>query len=251
MATTRGRLHSRPSRVEPAWHVIDAKGKTLGRVSTAIAMLLQGKHRPTYVPYLNTGDFVVVINAAKFHVTGNKLEDKRYYRHSGYHGGLKERTLSQILKTDPTRALKHAVKGMLPKNTLGRHMLSRLKLYAGESHPHAAQINAGARQLRAEEAAAAAAAAAPEEAVVEAPAENAAPEAAAVEAGAGDRAAEATAEARDADAEAPVAEAKAPQEAAAEADEDAENSNAKPRRTRSRAKKENSPDDSSLESEEA
>jgi large subunit ribosomal protein L13 len=235
MATTRGRLHSRPSRVEPAWHVIDAKGKTLGRVSTAIALLLQGKHRPTYVPYLNTGDFVVVINAAKFHVTGNKLEDKRYYRHSGYPGGLKERTLSEILKKDPTRALKHAVKGMLPKNTLGRHMLSRLKLYAGESHPHAAQINAGARRLRAEEAAAAAASAAPEEAVVEAPAENSAPEAAAVEAGAGDRVAEAP------------AEANAPQEAAA----DEENSNAKPRRTRSRAKKENSPDDSSLESEEA
>jgi len=235
MGTTRGRLHSRPSRVEPAWHVIDAKGKTLGRVSTAIALLLQGKHRPTYVPYLNTGDFVVVINAAKFHVTGNKLEDKRYYRHSGYPGGLKERTLSEILKKDPTRALKHAVKGMLPKNTLGRHMLSRLKLYAGESHPHAAQINAGARRLRAEEAAAAAASAAPEEAVVEAPAENSAPEAAAVEAGAGDRVAEAP------------AEANAPQEAAA----DEENSNAKPRRTRSRAKKENSPDDSSLESEEA
>ncbi len=250
MTTTRGRLHSRPSRVEPAWHVIDAKGKTLGRVSTAIAVLLQGKHRPTYVPYLNTGDFVVVINAAKFHVTGNKLEDKRYYRHSGYHGGLKERSLSETLKTDPTRALKHAVKGMLPKNTLGRHMLSRLKLYAGESHPHAAQINAGARRLRAEEAAAAAAAAAPKEAVVEAPAEHSAPEAAAIEAGAGDRAAETSAEARDADAEALAAEGKAPQEAAAEADE--ENSNAKPRRTRSRAKKENRSDDnSSLESEEA
>ena len=139
MTSTRGRLHSRPSRVEPAWHVIDAKGKTLGRVSTAIAALLQGKHRPTYVPYLNTGDFVVVINAAKFHVTGNKLENKRYYRHSGYHGGLNERTLSETLKTDPTRALKHAVKGMLPKNKLGSGLISKLKIYPGAEHPHAGQ----------------------------------------------------------------------------------------------------------------
>ena len=146
MAATRTRTRAQQSGTEAAWHVVDAEGKTLGRVSSEIAMLLQGKHRPTYVPYVNTGDFVVVVNAEKVRVTGNKLEDKKYYRHSGYHGGLTERKLADVLDTDPTRALKQAVKGMLPKNTVGRQMLSRLKLYAGDSHPHAAQINHGARQ---------------------------------------------------------------------------------------------------------
>ena len=144
MVTTRGRTRSKPSRVEAEWHVLDAEGQTLGRVSSEIAVLLQGKHRPSYVPYMNTGDFVVVINAEKVRVTGKKLEDKKYYRHSGYHGGLTERKLSDVLRTDPTHALKHAVKGMLPKNSVGRRMLSRLKLYSGDSHPHAAQINYGA-----------------------------------------------------------------------------------------------------------
>lgn len=161
MATARGRSRSRPSDIEAAWHVIDAEGKTLGRVSSEIAVLLQGKHKTTYVPYLNTGDFVVVVNAEKVRVTGNKLEDKRYYRHSGYHGGLTERKLSDLLRTFPTRVIKQAVKGMLPKNTVGRHMLSRLKLYAGESHPHSAQINAGARRRGAAEAAEAKAATRP------------------------------------------------------------------------------------------
>ena len=128
------------SALKPAWHVLDAQGKTLGRLSTEIAVLLQGKHKPTYVPYLNSGDFVIVVNAEKIRATGKKPQQKVYYRHSGYHGGLKERTLSQLLQKAPTRAIKHAVKGMLPKSTLGRHMLSRLKLYAGESHPHAAQV---------------------------------------------------------------------------------------------------------------
>ena len=146
MAATRTRTRPKPSETEAAWHVVDADGKTLGRVSSEIAVLLQGKHKPSYVPYVNIGDFVVVVNAEKIRVTGNKLEDKKYYRHSGYHGGLTERKLSDVLRTDPTHALKHAVKGMLPKNTVGRRMLSRLKLYAGESHPHAAQINHGARQ---------------------------------------------------------------------------------------------------------
>ena len=139
---------------QPAWHIIDAEGKTLGRVSSEIAVLLQGKHKPTYVPYLNTGDFVVVLNASKVRVTGNKLEQKLYYRHSGYHGGLTVRKLSDILRTSPTTAIEHAVKGMLPKNKLRRRMLSRLKLYAGGSHPHAAQVNAGARRQRSQEAAA-------------------------------------------------------------------------------------------------
>ena len=146
MAATGSRTRSKPSEIEPEWHVVDADGKTLGRVSSEIAVLLQGKHRPTYVPYVNTGDYVVVVNAEKVRVTGNKLEDKMYYRHSGYHGGLTERKLADVLATDPTRALKQAVKGMLPKNTVGRRMLSRLKLYAGDSHPHAAQIDHGARQ---------------------------------------------------------------------------------------------------------
>jgi large subunit ribosomal protein L13 len=129
------------SDLKPAWHVVDAEGRTLGRLSTEIAVLLQGKHKPNYVPYLNTGDFVVVTNAEKIKVTGKKLEQKKYYRHSGYPGGLTERTLADVLDRTPTRAIEHAVKGMLPKNTMGKHMLSRLKAYAGESHPHEAQIN--------------------------------------------------------------------------------------------------------------
>ena len=103
-------------------------------------MLLQGKHKPIYVPNLNTGDYVIVINAGKFRVTGNKLQQKMYYRHSGYHGGLKEQTLESLVSKTPTRAIRHAVKGMLPKNIMGRRMLSRLKLYAGDSHPHEAQV---------------------------------------------------------------------------------------------------------------
>ena len=142
MATYTRPHRTRASDLEPEWHVLDAEGKTLGRLSTEVAVLLQGKHRPTYVPFLNTGDFVVVVNAEKIRVTGNKLAQKIYYRHSGYHGGLKEETLGDLLERAPTRALKRAVKGMLPKNTVGRRMLSRLKLYTGDSHPHAAQINA-------------------------------------------------------------------------------------------------------------
>ena len=132
----------RQSDLTAEWHVIDARGKTLGRVSTEIATLLQGKHKPSYTPHLVSGDFVVVVNADKFRVSGNKMAAKMYYRHSGYHGGLTEETLGDVLAKDPTRALKKAVKGMLPKNTQGRHMLSRLKLYVGEEHPHQAQVNA-------------------------------------------------------------------------------------------------------------
>ena len=131
---------TRASELEPAWHVIDAEGKTLGRISSQIAVLLQGKHKPIYVPHLNTGDYVIVINAEKVRTTGKKLQQKMYYRHSGYHGGLKEQTLERLLQKSPTDAIKHAVKGMLPKNTPGRRMLSRLKLYSGDTHPHQAQI---------------------------------------------------------------------------------------------------------------
>ena len=139
---------SKPPRVmasdlDPAWHVVDADGKTLGRVSSEIAVLLQGKHKPTWTPNLLSGDYVVVVNAEKVHVTGNKLEQKRYYRHSGYHGGLTERKLSAMLEKTPERVIKQAVKGMLPKSKLGRRMFSRLKVYAGDSHPHEAQVTAG------------------------------------------------------------------------------------------------------------
>lgn len=142
MTTSAKPYQTRASELNPAWHVIDAEGKTLGRLSSEIAVLLQGKHKPIYVPYLNTGDYVIVINAEKIRVTGKKLEQKMYYRHSGYHGGLKEETLTQVLKKKPTRVLQHSVKGMLPKNAMGRRMLSRLKLYVGGKHPHEAQVKA-------------------------------------------------------------------------------------------------------------
>ena len=129
------------SELNPDWHVVDAAGKTLGRISSEIAVLLQGKHKPGYVPYLNTGDYVVVINAEKIHVTGKKIEQKKYYRHSGYHGGLKETNLQQMLEKHPDRVIKQSVKGMLPKNVPGRRMLGRLKVYAGSDHPHQAQVN--------------------------------------------------------------------------------------------------------------
>ncbi len=141
--TSRTRPYNvRQSDLSAEWHVVDARGRTLGHVSTEIATLLQGKHKPDYTPHLSAGDFVVVVNADKFRVSGNKMADKKYYRHSGYHGGLTEQTLEEMLAKHPTRALRQAVKGMLPKNTRGKRMLSRLKLYAGEEHPHQAQVNA-------------------------------------------------------------------------------------------------------------
>ena len=139
MATYTRPHRTRASDLEPEWHVLDADGKTLGRLSTEVAVLLQGKHRPTYVPYLNTGDFVVVINAEKIVVTGNKLAQKIYYRHSGYHGGLREETLGDLLERAPIRALKHAIKGMLPKNTVGR----RIKKVRVERAPEATEAAIG------------------------------------------------------------------------------------------------------------
>ena len=139
--TTSGKTYqTRAADLKPAWHVIDAQDRTLGRLSSEVAVLLQGKNKPLYVPYLNTGDFVIIINAEKIRVTGNKLKQKMYYRHSGYPGGLKEQTLAKVLEKTPTRVIKHSVKGMLPKNAMGRRMLSRLKLYAGDKHPHEAQV---------------------------------------------------------------------------------------------------------------
>ncbi len=129
------------------WHVIDATGQTLGRLATRVASLLMGKHKPTYSPHLDMGDYVVVINAEKVRVTGNKLKDKVYYRHTGYMGGLKATTLEKLLATKPQRVIELAVQGMLPRNRLSRQMLRHLKVYAGPSHPHQSQVTASqARQ---------------------------------------------------------------------------------------------------------
>lgn len=129
----------KPTDAKPEWVLIDAKGQTLGRLSTVIAQYLMGKHRPNYTPHTLSGDYVVVINAKKIKVTGQKLTDKIYYRHSGYPGGLKETSLSQQLEKDPTYVITHAVRGMLPKNKLAAQMLIRLKVYAGSDHKHEAQ----------------------------------------------------------------------------------------------------------------
>lgn len=121
------------------WYLVDATDKTLGRISTQIAKYLRGKHKPEYTPHVDTGDFIVVINAEKIAVTGNKLTDKVYYHHTGFPGGIKSSTLEQLLAKHPTRVIEKAVKGMLPKNSLGRKMYGKLKVYAGVEHPHTAQ----------------------------------------------------------------------------------------------------------------
>ena len=121
------------------WYVVDAEGQTLGRLATRIADTLRGKGKPQYTPNVDTGDFVIVVNADKIHVTGNKLDQKRYYRHSGYPGGLRSRTLREQLDRRPTEVLRTAVKGMLPKNRLARQQINKLKIYAGPEHPHEAQ----------------------------------------------------------------------------------------------------------------
>jgi len=128
-----------PTDRERDWYVVDAAGKTLGRLATQIANVLRGKRKPTYTPHIDTGDFVVVINAEQIAVTGNKRADKRYYRHSGYPGGLRSRTLQEMLDRRPEEVIRKAVKGMLPRNRLARKQLTKLKVYAGPDHPHAAQ----------------------------------------------------------------------------------------------------------------
>jgi large subunit ribosomal protein L13 len=130
---------AREEDIERQWYVVDAQGKTLGRLSSEIARILRGKHKPIYTPHVDCGDYVVVINAEKVWTTGRKLDQKIYYRHSGYPGGLKEITLREQLGRFPERVIEHAVKGMLPKNRLGRRMFKKLKVYAGAEHPHAAQ----------------------------------------------------------------------------------------------------------------
>jgi large subunit ribosomal protein L13 len=131
--------NAKPGEVARDWYVVDAEGKTLGRLATAIADTLRGKNKPQYTPHVDTGDFVVVVNAEKVAVTGKKLDEKIYYRHSGYPGGLKERTLRAQLERRPTEVLRKAVKGMLPRNRLARQQITKLKIYAGPEHPHDAQ----------------------------------------------------------------------------------------------------------------
>ena len=134
--------------IETHWHVLDAEGRPLGRLASEIAQLLRGKHRPTFAPHLDNGDYVVVVNASNVRVTGRKTEQMTYYRHTGYPGGLKETSLGRMLETHPERVVQAAVKGMLPHNRLGRRLLGHLKVYGGPEHPHDAQVNAGSRSRK-------------------------------------------------------------------------------------------------------
>ncbi|TML85849.1 MAG: 50S ribosomal protein L13 [Actinobacteria bacterium] len=131
--------NAKPGEVAREWYLVDAEGQTLGRLATRIADTLRGKGKPQYTPHVDTGDFVIVVNAEKITVTGNKLDQKQYFRHSGYPGGLRSRTLREQLERRPTEVLRVAVKGMLPKNRLAAKQLTKLKIYAGPEHPHEAQ----------------------------------------------------------------------------------------------------------------
>ena len=130
---------AKPHEVQRDWYLVNAQGKTLGRLATEIARRLRGKHKPEYTPHVDTGDYIVVVNAEKIRVTGTKLKDKIYHRHTGYVGNLKSETLQDKLKREPEQVLKLAVKGMMPRNPLGRQMLRKLKIVRGEDHPHGAQ----------------------------------------------------------------------------------------------------------------
>ncbi len=130
---------SKKGEVPRQWHLVDAKGQVLGRLASRIAMVLRGKTKPVFTPHLDTGDFVVVVNADQVILTGRKLDQKNYYRHSGYPGGLKVVKARRLLQKKPEEVLRHAVRGMLPKNSLGRQQLKKLKIYAGNGHPHEAQ----------------------------------------------------------------------------------------------------------------
>ncbi len=130
---------TKPGSVEREWLIVDADGHTLGRLASRIAAILRGKHKPQFSPSVDVGDFVVVVNAERIRVTGRKMEQKKYYRHSGYPGGLYEKTLAEQLEQHPTRVIKLAVRGMLPRTRLGRKMFKKLKVYAGPDHPHQAQ----------------------------------------------------------------------------------------------------------------
>lgn len=128
-----------PDQITRRWYLVDAEGETLGRLASRIAQILRGKHKPIYTPHLDTGDHVLVINAEKVRLTGKKIDQKAYYRHSGYPGGLKETPVRRMLETHPERVVERAVRGMMPKGKLGRKMLKKLRVYAGDDHPHAAQ----------------------------------------------------------------------------------------------------------------
>ncbi len=130
---------ARKDEAERNWVLVDARDQVLGRLAADVASILRGKTKPTYTPFIDVGDFVVIINAEKIKLTGRKMEQKMYYRHSGYMGGLKERTARQVMDKKPEEIIRHAVKGMLPKNSLGRSMFKKLKVYVGENHPHEAQ----------------------------------------------------------------------------------------------------------------
>jgi large subunit ribosomal protein L13 len=132
-------VFAHPEKVRRDWYVVDASGKTLGRLATQLASRLRGKHKPQYTPHVDTGDHIIVLNAGKIAVTGNKLEDKTYYWHTGAIGGIKSRTLDKMIAEHPERVIELAVKGMLPKNPLGRAMFRKLHVFTGDKHPHAAQ----------------------------------------------------------------------------------------------------------------
>ena len=140
--------YAKPNEVEREWFVIDATDQVLGRVAAKAAQILKGKHKPQYTPHVDTGDFVIIINADKIRVTGTKAQNKVYSRHSGFPGGLKQETFTEAMQKHPERVIEHAVKGMLPKNTLGRKQGMKLKVYVGPNHPHAAQKP---RELKIEE----------------------------------------------------------------------------------------------------
>ncbi|MAL99922.1 50S ribosomal protein L13 [Hydrocarboniclastica marina] len=132
-------LSAKPETVKRDWYVVDAAGKTLGRLSTEIAHRLRGKHKPEFTPHVDTGDYIVVLNAEKIRVTGKKARNKTYYRHTGFPGGIRSATFEQLIESKPERVIEHAVKGMLPRGPLGRAMFKKLKVYAGTAHPHTAQ----------------------------------------------------------------------------------------------------------------
>jgi large subunit ribosomal protein L13 len=145
-STTQKTYTPKASEVTHAWRLVDADGQTLGRLATQIATWLRGKHLPTFAEHMDLGDFVVVVNAARIHLTGNKAAQRKYYRHSTYPGGLKAVSLGDLLEKHPERVIKHTVRGMLPHNALGRKMLRKLKIYAGPQHPHSAQFRAAEKQ---------------------------------------------------------------------------------------------------------
>jgi large subunit ribosomal protein L13 len=149
MPTTQKTYSPKASEVTHAWRLVDAEGQTLGRLATQIATYLRGKHLPTFAEHMDLGDFVVVVNASRIRLTGNKAQQRMYYRHSTYPGGLKSISLGEVLARHPERVIKHTVRGMLPHNALGRKMLRKLKVYAGAEHPHSAQFRAYEKSQRA------------------------------------------------------------------------------------------------------